>query len=253
MFRPGFVSLQFCSIPKMYDFNIPYQSQQQNLIMIEKCKKMGYDTIGWTITIDDSQNLDQILKELQLNKVPCTIQQYFRLNIKTAKANFSFNKIKSKFDIVSVEPMSAQAFHGACEHMPIDIIAIPNSKIEVRDSFLKMAYTRHIRIEFVYGNTIANESYQRQFFTNLGFISRSRCRKRLMISCGSTELRKSTDTQAILIISGFNVEQAKLATQDLKSLLLKFKTKEVHGGAIEIIKKRPKDEDLESKKKAKLE
>ena len=237
----------------MYDFFIPYRSPQQNLEMIQKCKELGYTTIGWTIDFNaDTQNLENFLKTLTLNKVECTIEQYFRLHIKTSKANFSFNQIKT-FDILSVEPSSVAAFHGACEYMPIDIITIPNERIELRDSFLKVAYNRHILIEFLYGDSIINESKQKQFFTNLGYISRSRCRKRLLISCGSTELRKSIDTQAILTISGFKKDENVQATQNLKSHLLKFKTKQVHAGAIEIVKKREIEHEALAAKKPKLE
>ena len=235
----------------MYDFFIPYRSPQQNLEMVQKCKQLGYTTIAWTLTINaDSQNLDEFLKNLLLVKVECSIEQYFRLHIVTGKANFSFLKIKC-FDILSLEPTTLQAFHGACEYMPIDILTIPNNKIEIRDSCIKLAYDRHIRIEFLYGDTISNPALQRQFFNNLGFVARTRCRKRLLISCGSTELRKSMDTQAIFLICGFKAPEAVQATQNLKSLLLKFKTKQVHGGAIELVKKRGSDNEESVSKKIK--
>ena len=234
----------------MYDFFIPYRSEVDNLKICKRLMEMGYTTIAWTIIVTDEDNIESIANKIELNPVKCELKQLFRLHIRTVKSSISFSKIK-RFDILSVEPLTIEAMHGACEYMPIDIITLGNRKLDIRDSFLSKASQRHVRLEFLYGETITNESLQQQFFTNLGFVARTRCQKILLISCGSTCIRKSIDVQSILILVGFTHPQVKKAVQNLDSHLLKFHTKKVHGSAIEIIRKRPLEAQNDIAKKIK--
>eukprot|EP00834_Sanchytrium_tribonematis_P008430 NODE_988_length_2781_cov_0.348248.p2 type:complete len:237 gc:universal NODE_988_length_2781_cov_0.348248:1599-889(-) len=232
----------------MYDFFIPYGTPLQNIKVIQLCKELGYHTIAWVRVLNlEHEKLESAFTH-RMEKIDCDINQLFRLHVITSQSNFSLSKMKG-YDILSVEPLSAQTFYTACEQLPIDIITIPNRKTEIRDSFLKVAYQKHIRIEFLYGPTLKNDDAQQQFFINLGYISRTRCNKRLLMSCGTSELKKSIDTQAIFIITGYKKDEYFSATNNLKSHLLKFQTKNVHGGAVEIRKREPSSEIGESKPK----